>query len=216
MAPIKGSFSGRVRRTAYDLWRGPNYLRNQGRVNFWGGYCVLRLALRQRTSGDPQIEARAVYASFADETQPDAILRAMSWDSKTVVQKSRDDPPENTPFTIPAKFVQVPIAQVRQWVKTFDGLQTSLQIFPQQDDGLPICSLRIETDYVYNAFEKIWQVLPGEQSELLRAWQKVWHEMGNILQAFPALTDIEESFPHVEGKPEVYDFQAYEPLLTLP
>ncbi|HEU5376802.1 MAG TPA: hypothetical protein VFV38_15305, partial [Ktedonobacteraceae bacterium] len=83
-------------------------------------------------------------------------------------------------------------------------------------DGLPICSLRIETDYVSNAFERVWQVLPGEQSELLRAWREVWHEMGDVLQGAPSLTDIEESFPSVEGRPEVYDLQAYEPLLALP
>jgi hypothetical protein len=184
--------------------------------HFCGGHCVLRLAMRQRTSSDPYLEARAVYAYLDREEQPDAILRAMSWDSKSVVRKSRDDPPPDAPFTIPAKFVRVPIAQVRQWIKVFDGLPMSLQVFPLEDDSTPICSLRVETNYVSNAFEKVWQVLPGEQSEFLRAWQEVWHEMGNILQASLSLTNVAESFPHIEGKPERYDLQAYKPVLTLP
>lgn len=210
------SFYGTVRRTAYNLWRGSHYLTYRDSEHFCGGHCVLRLAMRQRTSSDPQLEARAVYAYLASEEQTDAVLRAMSWDSKSVVRKSRDDPPPDAPFTIPAKFVRISIAQVQQWINVFDGLPTSLQVFSQEDDGLPICSLRIETDYVSNAFERVWQVLPGEQSELLSAWREVWREMGNILQGAPSLTDIEESFPRVEGRPEVYDLQAYEPLLALP
>lgn len=215
MAPIKRSFYGRVRSTAYELWRGSDRLANREDDNFCGGYRILRLALRQGTSSDPQIEARAAYAYLASETPPDAILRAMFWDSKTVVRKSRDDPPADTPFTIPAKFVQIPITQVRQWVQKFDGLQTSLQVVSQEDDSLPICSLRIETNYVDNVFEKVWRVLPGERDALTRLWLEVWHEMGHILQTYPAITGIEESFPCVEGRPEVYDFQAYEPSLTL-
>jgi hypothetical protein len=168
---------------------------------------------------NPQIEARAVYAyydSFVGEAQSDAVLRAVYWDSKTVVSKSRDDPPADTPFTIPAKFVQVPITQVRQWVQAFDSLQTSLQVVSRPDDSLPICSLRIETNYVDNVFEKVWQVLPGERDELTRVWLHIWHEMGKALHVCPIITDITESFPHIEGKPEAYDFQAYEPSLTLP
>lgn len=216
MAPVKRSFYGQVRTTAYNLWHGSDYLIKQDESNYCGGHCILRLALRQRDSTHPLLEARAVYAYLAHETQPDAILRAMSWDSKTVVSKSRDDPPADTPFTIPAKFVQVPITQVRQWVQTFAGLQTSLQIVSLPDDSLPICSLRIETNYIDNAFEKVWQVLPGERDELTRIWLEVWHKMGKMLQTCPAITSVQESFPCIEGKPEVYDFQAYEPLLTLP
>jgi hypothetical protein len=74
---------------------------------------------------------------------------------------------------------------------------------------------RTFADYVFNAFERVWQVLPGEQSELLRAWREVWHEMGNVLQMGAAITNIDESFPCMESEPEIYDFQAYRPLLTL-
>lgn len=210
------SFYGTVRKAAYALWHGPDYLNDRDDPTLYGGHCTLRLAMRQGTTTHPHLEVRAVYAHLEREGQPDAILRAMSWDSKSVVRKSRDDPPPDAPFTIPVKFVRVPLAQVWQWVRAFDGLQMSLQVFPLEDDGLPICSLRVETDYVSNAFEKVWQVFPGEQSELLNAWRQVWQEMGQILQASPSLTGIEESFPHVEGRTEVYDLQGYEPLLTLP
>lgn len=59
-------------------------------------------------------------------------------------------------------------------------------------------------------------MLPGEQDEITRIWLEVWHEMGHMLQTCQALTSVKESFPCVEGKPEVYDLQAYEPVLTLP
>ena len=214
MAPIKQSFYGRVRMTAFQLWRGPSYVVKPGEDPF-GGFCLLRLALRQETSGNPRIEARAVYASFTDEEASDAILRAMSWESKLVIRKKRDDTPEDAPFTIPATFVRVPLPQVQQWVKRFDGFQLSLQLLPRKEYDLPICSLRIETDYVSNAFEQTWQVLPGNQDELTRAWLEIWHEMGVALQTHQAITGVEESFPCVEGKPEVYDLQGYQPLLTL-
>ncbi|HEU5381739.1 MAG TPA: hypothetical protein VFV38_40480, partial [Ktedonobacteraceae bacterium] len=125
MAPIRRSFYGQVRKTAYDLWDGPYYLEHQDDSDFLkGGFCLLRLALRLRTSGDPHLEARSAYGYLAREGYSDAVLRAMSWDSKSVVRKSRDDPPPDAPFTIPAKFVRVSIAQVRQWINVFDGLQT--------------------------------------------------------------------------------------------
>lgn len=214
MTSIKGSFYGRVRRTAYELWRGPDYLQKLDDETFGGGPCLLRLALRRRTSMDPQIEARAIYATLADEVQVNAVLRAVYWDSKSVVHVDRHNPPEDAPFQIPAKFVRVPIIQVHQWIKRFDGLQTSLRAFPLQEDSLPICSLRIEVDSVYSVFEKAWQVLPGVQDDLTGVWQEVWSEMGKVLQASPCVRGIEESFPCIQGKPEAYDLQAYEPLLT--
>jgi len=215
MLPTRRSFYERERATAYNLWRGPRSLNSQGDREFCGGPCVLRLGLRQGTSSTPQIEARAAYASFYSEELPDAIVRAMSWESKSMKRNSRGEMLEHPPFTIPAKFVQVPLGTVQQWVRKFDSIQTTLQLTPHEADSLPICSLRIETNSVYNAFEKVWQVSPDEQSELLRAWLEVWHEMGIALQTYPAMTDVEESFPCVEGRPEVYDLQSYQPLLTL-
>lgn len=216
MTRIKSSFYGQVRRTAYALWTGSDYLHNQSNSNPLGGDCLLRLAIQKRNSVNPQIEARAVYAyydSFVGETESDAVLRAVYWDSQTVVRTSSL---EVTPIQIPARFVQVPIIQVRQWIGTFDGIQTPIQVFPLSDDNLPICSLRVEVDYLHSVLEKIWQVIPNEQNELTRVWLDIWHQMGKALQVCPIITDITESFPHIEGKPEAYDFQAYEPLLTLP
>jgi hypothetical protein len=100
-------------------------------------------------------------------------------------------------------------------VKKFDGLQISLQLLPRTEYELPTCSLRIETNSASNAFEIVWPVHAGEPSELLRAWKDVWHEMGIALQTQQAMTEVEESFPCVEGRPEVYDLQAYKPWLTL-
>lgn len=215
MTRVKSSFYGQVRKTAYALWAGPDYVYDQGDTDPLGGDCLLRLAMQQRNSMNPQIEARAAYAyysSFVGETQFDAVLRAVYWDSQTVVRSS---PPETTPIKIPVRFVQMPIAPVRQWISTFDGLQTSVQVLPRLNDNLPICSLRVEVDYVHSVFEKTWQVIPGELDELTNIWLKIWQEMEKALQTYPRVTNMKESFPHVEGKPEAYDFQAYEPLLTL-
>ncbi len=208
----EGSYYGQVRRTAYALWRGPHYLRNRNDTNFLGGSCVLRLAMRQRTSTEPQIEARAVYASLKDEAQSDAVLRAVYWDSRTVIHNSS---PEATPIKIPARFVQTSIIQAKQWIKMFDGFQTTLRVFPQTDDTLTICSLRIETDSVYRVFEKVWQVTQGEYDELNRLWQVIWQQMGQALQTLPTIAVPEETFPRVDGDPSAYDFQAYSPTLKI-
>ncbi|HEU5378292.1 MAG TPA: hypothetical protein VFV38_22950 [Ktedonobacteraceae bacterium] len=162
---------------------------------------------------EPQIEARAAYASLVDETQPDAILRAVYWNSQTVIPSS---PPETTPMKIPARFVQVPNIQTQQWIRRFEGLQTSLQIFSLQNDSLSICSLRIEIDSVDSVFEKVWQVPPDEQDGLTRAWIEVWDNMGKALQTCPVIAGVEESFASLEEKPEAYDLQGYKPVLTLP
>jgi len=200
---------GRTRRLAYDLWRGPEYITKPDENEPFGGPCILRLALRTGTSAKPQIEARAVYGSF---TEQDAILRAVYWDGQTAVKNSER---EEQQIKIPASFVRVPVASMRQWISIFDNLQTSLQTMPQQNDSLPICSLRVEIDAVYSVFEKVWQVAPGEADELQHAWQDVWQQLGLALETFPAITDVEEIFPYVEGKPEVYDVQAYKPSLQL-
>jgi len=177
-----------------------------------GGARVLHLALRKGTSMKPVVESRAVYASLVDETQPDGLLRAIYWDSQTV---KRDSSPETTPIKIPAKFVRVPVERVRQWIGAFDTLSTSLHVSSEEDDSLPICSLRIEIDAVYSVFERVWQVTPDEENELQRVWQEVWLQTGLALQTSPGVTDIEENFSCVEPKPDVYDFQTYQPSLNV-
>lgn len=212
MNTIKPSYHGRARKTAHALWKGSDYMLNQADDHSWSGFCVLRLAMRQETATGHEIEARAAYASLADKTEQNAILRAVYWDSRTLAGKSRED---TGPIKVPARFVQIPISLVHQWLRAFDAVLTSIRVFAHSDDNSPICSLRIETNYVDSAFEKVWQALPGERDELTRVWLDRWHDMGKALQTYSAITGIEESFPCVEGKPEAYDFQAYEPLMTL-
>jgi len=214
MKSVKSTFYGHVRRTAYELWRGPDYVLTPDEDNPVGGLCILRLALRKGTSMKPLIESRAVYTSLTDDTQHGAILRAVYWDSQTV---KRDSPPETTPIRIPAKFVQVPVERVRQWISAFDNLPTSLRVSRQQDDSLPICSLRIEIDPVDSVFEKVWRVIQNEDIELNHTWQDIWQEMNLALQTCPSITEMEEDFPCVKSQPDdVYDLQAYKPSLDLP
>lgn len=212
MSSVKRNFYNRVRRTAYELWRGSNYVLTSDENDPVGGLCILRLALRKGTSMKPLIESRAVYASLTDETQGDAILRAIYWDSQSV---KRDSPP-NTPVKVSAKFVKVSSTQVVQWIRMFDDLSTSLRSAVEQDDSLPICSLRIEINSVGDVFERVWPVVQDEDVELNRAWQKIWQKMKLALQTSPNVTDVKEKFPCVEPEPDAYDFQTYKPSLDLP
>ncbi len=213
MTTVKSSYHGRARRAAFELWRGPDYMRNQDDDHPWSGLCVLRLAMRQDTEKQIMIEARAAYTYLAHEDQQNAILRAVYWDSQTTVGKSRDD---TSPIKIPARFVQIPVSLVQQWLRAFDTVQTSIRMFAHADDSLPICSLRVETESVNCAFEKVWQVVEGEDSELNRLWQDTWQQMGQSLQTAPSVAGLEESFHCVKVEPDSYDFQAYTPSLRLP
>ncbi|SRR5579875_190394 len=210
---IKRTRYGQVRRTAYALWRGPDFVQQQTQTDASGGNRVLSLAIRKGSSMKPLLESRAVYGSLVSDTLSDAILRAVSWDSQTVRHSSST---EAIPGTVRARFVRIPAWQVQQWVRKFDGLHTTLSSVAQADDQLPICSLRIEADAVYSVFEQVWQVGPDEQNDLTHIWLDVWNTMEQTLQTEPAIQNVEEFFPCVEGKPAAYDFQTYEPWLTLP
>lgn len=213
---VRKSFYGRVRETAYELWRGPAFVRINQEDDLTGGARVLYLALRKGTSMRPRIESRAVYASLADDTQPDGLLRSIYWDSQTV---QRDSPVESTPIKIAAKFVKVPLSTIRPWMSVFEKIQTSFEILAHAEDSWPICSLRVETDSVYSAFEKIWQVDPSHEDKLQQIWQQVWQEMGQALQNGPAIAnraDIEEIYNYVEPHTDALDFQPNLPMLDLP
>lgn len=208
---VRKSFYGRVRETAYELWRGPAFVRMKNEDDMAGGMHVLHLALRKGTSMKPVLESRAIYASLADETQPDGLLRSIYWNSQTV---KRDSPME-TPVKIAAKMVRIPLSKVRQWVSVFEKVQTSFERLAEADDSWPICSLRVEIDTVYSVFEKVWQVDPGKEDELQRAWRQVWQEMGQALQSCPAVTEIEEIYSHIEPGADALDFQVNQPTLDL-
>ena len=205
--------SGRVRRTAYELWRGPAFIRMKNKDDMTGGAQALHLTLRKGTSMKPVTESRAVYASLVDDTQPDGVLRSIYWDSQTV---KRDSPVESTPVKIAAKMVKIPLSRVRQWMSVFEGIQTSFEVLAQAEDSWPICSLRVERDSVYSVFEKVWQVDLNREDELQQAWRQVWQEMGQALQSSPAVTDIEEDYSHVEPVSDALDFQENQPVLDLP
>jgi hypothetical protein len=212
MTDVKSSFYGRVRRTAYDLWRGPRYMHKQDENDPVGGHCVLRLAIQKGTTMEPMIEARAVYTAFGTEME-DAVLRAFYWDGHTFVHNI---PSEETHVKIPVKFVQISGEQLQHWLRSFAGLSTSIQISSPEGISLPICSLRIETSLVDCAFEKVWTVVQDEDRELNRVWQETWQQMGVALQTASAIADVEESFPNTRIEPDSYDFQSYQPSLSLP
>jgi hypothetical protein len=201
----------RVRRTAFNLWEGPNSLYTRDENDLIGGNCVLRLAIRKEISIKPIIEARAVYAILEDGAD-DVVIRAVYWDSHTFI---RNLPLVETVTKLPVKFVRIPHEQLQHWVEAFAGLHTSIQISVREEASLPICSLRVETSAVECSFEKVWQVVPDDDRELNRVWQEVWQEMGLALQTAPTLTDMEESFPHAQIEPGSYDFQSYQPSLNL-
>jgi hypothetical protein len=214
MKSAKKTFYGYVRRTAYDLWRGPDYISDPDENSLLSGSCVLRLAIRKGETAKPMIEARAVYTILHPDGPQDAILRAVYWDSKTVAHSSNRY--DSTPFKIPAKFVQIPLTLLQPWISSLENLQTSIQTSSHEDDSLPICTLRVETEAVSSVFEKTWQVVEGENSELNRIWQGIWQQMGLALATAPIITGLEESFPCIKPEIDVYDLQAYKPSLDLP
>jgi hypothetical protein len=215
MPIVERSYYGNVRRTAYDLWLGPNYIQDTNDDDtLFGGLCVLRLAIRKGTTMKPEIEARAVYATLRPDYPQDVILRAMYWDSKTVVRST----PPGTPFKIAARFVRIPLKLLLQWIASLENIPTTIQTKANEDDSLPICTLKVETNSVTNLLEKTWQVVEGENAEINRVWQAVWQQMGQALQTYPIITALEESFPskYIQLQAEPYDLQAYQPTLNLP
>ncbi len=212
MTDVQPPLHTRVRRTAYDLWRGPNFLQTRDENDLIGGNRILRLAIRKGISIKPLIEARAVYAILEDE-MAEAVIRAVYWDSHTFI---RNLLPEETVTRIPVKFVRIPREKLQCWLEAFAGLHTSIQISVREDTSLPICSLRVETSAMQCSFEKVWQVVPDEDKELNCIWQEIWQEMGLALQTAPIVADVEESFPDTQIEPDSYDFQSYQPSLSLP
>ncbi len=218
MSVIKKSFYGHVHSTAFDLWNGPDYVEKRKKGNeddFLGGGRVLRLAIRKGEAAMPLIESRAVYAYLNPDESQDILLRGMYWDNTAISYRTRDTPLD-TPFKIAVKFVRLPLALLQQWLHSLENLSTAIQTTSRADDTLPICSLRVEIDGVSSVFEKTWQVVEGENTELNRVWQDIWRQMEQILQTSTSLTNIEESFPCIEVKPDVYDLHAYQPSLNLP
>ena len=216
MNKIKTSVSGWTRYVAFDLWRGPDFLKTRDEEEPFGGGCLLYLALREGETGQRlQIESRAIYSNFVERQ---AVLRAVYWDNQVVrLDGRRMDLPIPVVKQVPARFVQVPMIQVQQWLDAFRDIETPILVEPQEG-ALPICTLRITLSHVASVFEKVWEVTPGSTSPLQQAWNEVWQQLGEALRTSPALalTDIEESFPNVEPKPEAYELQNYVPTMTLP
>ena len=218
MSVIKETFYGHVRRTAFTLWKGPDYVENveeEEEDNPLGGDCILRLALRKGETAKPMIEARAVYASLRPDDSHDALLRAIYWDNKAIAHTTHSTPLD-TPFKIAARFVQIPLALLYQWIHLLENLQASVQTTSHEDDTLPICTLKVETNTVSSLFEKTWQMVEGENEDINRIWQVIWQEMEQVLQTAPIVTAVEESFPDTQIEPDTYDFQSYQPSLSLP
>jgi hypothetical protein len=217
MPVVKETFYGHVRRTAFNLWRGPDYVENsemEDVANFLGGVRVLRLAIRKGETAKPLIEARSVYANLNPNEPQDAVLRSMYWDN-TAIRHTTHSTPLDTPFTISAKFVRLPLASLLQWIHSLENIPTTIQTTSQEDYTLPICTLEVATSGILSVFEKTWQVVEGENAELNRVWQDIWRQMEQVLQTSPSLTDIKESFHCIEVKPDVYDLQAYQPTLNV-
>jgi hypothetical protein len=216
MAGSKGTFSGRVRRIAYELWHGPEYILYKDEQNVLSGFCVLHLAMRKGETAKPTIESRAVYAILNSGEPTDAILRAVYWDRKTLIDYKE---PYDAPFAIPATFLRLPLTTLQEWIDELDGVSAVIQTTSYDDDRLPICTLKVAPEYVTSVFEKTWQIVADDTSDLTRVWQTIWHQMGKALQTAPALavTGLEESFAASQQiGPEYYDIQNYQPTLDLP
>lgn len=198
MPQVKSSLSGRIRRMAYEAWRGPRFAEKEEKDTIYGGRLIAYLALRTGDSMKPSIASRAVFADFNDSD--DALLRAVLWKREWYTPQTLNQ--------IAIRYVRIPQVQVQHWLMTFNTIPLLIQsTLPtlQTDDTLPIRTLRLEPNPVYATFEKTWQVTQP-LDVLDHHWEKVWNEMEQNLKQFDPIYDVEERFPCAEFTSILYNF----------
>lgn len=202
---------GAVRVQASLIYGGPRNItvRDLGGEPFYG-WATLSLGIRPGRAD--RLEARAVYANPHDTSQQVAVLRAVAWDgvaARNAVWR-RD---QEYRLTMPARFVQVPVEQVRTWLGDFEGISVALAPARDGGPGVPIRRLRIEWDYLAGIFERVWQVEDSHYASLNRRWNSVWAQMTTALEAASVITNLDEDFWELDiaTTRDVYDYQAYAP-----
>ncbi len=200
-----------MQRSALHLWEGARSIemRQPGGDRFYG-WSVLTLA--GRFNWPLRIESRIVYANLFDPEQPIAVLRAVSWDYG-IAHQAICELRENAPLAVPVRFVEVPVAHVREWLTLFKDLTVTAEQTIVDDATLPIRRLRIEWEYTSCILEKIWQEQGPQHQALLTAWSEVWAAMGHTLRTSPQLdmSMVDEDFSAVQPDRSAYVPRDYDP-----
>jgi hypothetical protein len=207
---------GKVRVQAKAVWRGPSYLywitEEEDENHVSQGSPIFQLEVRHKQPKD-HVESRTVLGvwHWGDDVQRHALLRAVQWDGRTVrriVQK-------NEPYSliIAARFVLIPMAQLRDWVAQFSDV--AIPFGPQKGIVTEIRRLRIELDYDNRASERIWDVDDPTCVELNHRWKSIWNDMTVALETQPVITQIDENYK-VQRLEYQFDFEAYEPRRITP
>jgi hypothetical protein len=201
----------RLSKLAFASWAGPEmvswYDLSDGAVN--SGWAVLSLRI-QSAARPTKLESRAVFGNPFLETQREAVLRAVVWDSAPDYVALKNDPSTTPRF--PAKFVRIPGDQLIKWVKVFDGVRTTIDIV--QDSGSTegfFRLARIEWHYTSCTFEKKWHGPLERNRDLEEVWLEVWREMGDVLMNATPVGDYQESYPTILSS-IAYDLDSYSPI----
>jgi len=167
------------------------------------------LTLEAQASQADKVESRIVYANPFNEGQHVAVLRSVYWDGEAA-RKAYREQGQRLKLSMPARFVQIPADQVREWVSQFDGVGIVINDAVGESGTVDIRRLRIERDYKSSVFEKIWQMQDADHALLNRRWGHVWQHMTDALESKPLIPDPDEDF--WLGRPWfVYDMQGYQP-----
>lgn len=205
---IQVTYYGNLRTKAKFIWRGPRSIDiYQNNSTIFYGWSTLALELMGK--GD-NIECRTLYANMFDESQDFAILRTVVW-NRSAIKEMIKDQPNNFELVLPAKFVIIPVNQLEKWLKSFNGIRTSIQPHIYKTTTNTTRRLKIERDYKSAIFEKTWEQRSNKYNRLNEKWEVVWNEMTQFLEREPIFLDFFEKFWPVIPNPH-YNFNDYHPL----
>lgn len=200
-----------ARMRAHFVVRGPQSILWESDIEDvppYYGWSVLLLK-NARSAPEDYIETRSVYANLFDDTQHFAVLRAVSWNGQATRKLVREQG-QNFELVLPARFVKLPVEQLKAWLNEFDGLSIILSGDCTVDDSINVRKLRIKQDLTTCIFERTWQGQNANYTELNNRWAQIWAQMTKVLLTNSTITSIDEDFWLID--PNVtYDFLNYQP-----
>ncbi|NWJ48693.1 MAG: hypothetical protein HXX08_22765 [Chloroflexi bacterium] len=194
-----------IRTDVHNLLLGPTSFYWQHDHDSFYGWSVL--SLHMRLGWEDRNEVRTVYGNLFDSSQDYSVLRAVFWNGIVERAKVRKEK-EAYIGQLPARFIEIPVSLLREWLNEFDDLSLKIDLSSQLDESVKVRRLRIERDYYSEIFEYIWQKENELFSELNNKWQKVWDQMTELLSSSKIVTDFSEEYSAYEGRVH-YNLDAY-------
>ncbi len=212
--PVRGpiTLATFLRSQVFSVWRGAENAVIPGTKDYeFYGWRTLALDVRIDHKGSrPEFESRIVYANLSDETQPNAILRAVYWNNDVERARLAEEGMAYR-LGLPARFVWVPTAMLNSWIETLHGVSTDVNVRPGIDPLLPVRRLLVKMDYKICVFEKVWRYRESPSTALDLAWDGIWNKMGDALSnGTPSMSRLDEAFEPSVTQP-FYDLESYLP-----